>query len=36
MNTENTKKNKSDKFMYHFTDKRNLKNFNKKILGWLT
>ena len=31
MNTGNSKINESDKFIYHFTDKLNLKNPNKNI-----
>ena len=31
MNNENTKTNESNKFIYYFTDKLNLKNPNKKI-----
>ena len=30
MNTENSKTNESNKFIYQFTDKRNLKNPNIK------
>ena len=35
MNTENSKTNESNKFIYQFTDKLNLKTPNKKILDWL-
>ena len=31
MNTENSKTNESNKFMYQLTDKLNLKNPNKNI-----
>ena len=31
MNTSNSKTNKSNRFVYQFTDKLNLKNFNKNI-----
>ena len=31
MNTLNSKKNESDKFIYHFTDHLNLKNSNKNM-----
>ena len=31
MNTLNSKTNESNKFMYHFTDKLNLKNPNKNM-----
>ena len=31
MNTENSKTNESNKFIYQFTDKLNLKNPNKNI-----
>ena len=31
MNSENSKKNGSNKFFYEFTDKLNLKNPNKNI-----
>ena len=31
MNKENSKTNESNKFIYQFTDKRNLKNPNKNI-----
>ena len=31
MNTENSKKNKSNKFSYDFTDKLNFENSNKNI-----
>ena len=33
MNTENSKKNESNKFIYQFTDKRNLKTPNNKNNG---
>ena len=33
MNTENCKANKSNKFVYQFTDKINLKNPNNKNIG---
>ena len=33
MNTENSNKNQSDKFIYHFTDKLNLKTPNNKNIG---
>ena len=33
MNTENSKKNESNKFIYQFTDKPNLKNSNNKNVG---
>ena len=33
MNTENGKTNESNKFIYHFTDKLNLKNPNNKNIG---
>ena len=33
MNTENSKKNESNKFIDQFTDKLNLKNVNIKIIG---
>ena len=33
MNTENSKTNGSNKFIYQFTDKLNLKNPNDKIIG---
>ena len=33
MNTENSKKNESDKFIYQFTDKLNLKTSNNKNIG---
>ena len=33
MNTENSKTNKSTKFIYQFTDKRNLKTPNNKNIG---
>ena len=33
MNTENSKTNGSNKFIYRFTDKLNLKNPNEKIIG---
>ena len=33
MNTENSKTNESNKFIYQFTDKRNLKNPNNKIFS---
>ena len=32
MNTENSKTNGSNKFIYRFTDKLNLKNPNDKII----
>ena len=35
MNTENSKTNGSNKFIYYFTDKLNLKTPNKKTLDWL-
>ena len=36
MNTENSKTNESYKFIYHVTDKLNVKTSNnKKILDWL-
>ena len=35
MNTENSKKNKSNKFIYLFTDKFNLKTQNNKNIGWV-
>ena len=35
MNIENSKTNQSDKFIYQFTDKLNLKTPNNKILDWL-
>ena len=35
MNTENSNTNESNKFIYQFTDKRNLKNSNNKIIGLL-
>ena len=35
MNTENSKKNESNKFIYQFTDKRNLKTPNNEIMDWL-
>ena len=31
MDTENSKTNESNKFIYYFTDKLNLKNANKSI-----
>ena len=31
MNTLNSKTNKPNRFVYQFTDKLNLKNFNKKL-----
>ena len=31
MNTFNSKTNESNKFIYQFTDKLNLKNFNKNM-----
>ena len=31
MNTENSKTNESNKFIYYFTDKISLKNLNKNI-----
>ena len=33
MNTENNKANESNKFIYQFADKRNLKNQNNKNIG---
>ena len=33
MNTENSKTNESNKFIYHFTDKLNLKILNNKNIG---
>ena len=33
MNTENSKTNESDKFMYLLTDKINIKNPNNKNIG---
>ena len=33
MNTENSKTNESNKFIYQFTDKRNLKTPNNKNIG---
>ena len=33
MNTENSKTNESNKFIYQFTDKLNLKNQNNKNIG---
>ena len=33
MNTENSKTNESNKFIYQFTDKFNLKNPNNKNIG---
>ena len=33
MNTKNSKKNESNKFIYQFTGKRNLKTPNKKNIG---
>ena len=33
MNTENSKANESNKFIYQFTDKLNLKNPNNKNIG---
>ena len=33
MNTENSKANESNKFIYHFTDKLNLINPNNKNIG---
>ena len=33
MNTENSTKNQSNKFIYQFTDKLNLKNLNNKKIG---
>ena len=35
MNTENSKTNESNKFIYQFTDKLNLKNQITKKLDWL-
>ena len=35
MNTENSKPNESNKFIYQFTDKLNLKLQITKILDWL-
>ena len=36
MNTENSKTNESNKFIYKFTDKLNLKNPNKKDIGLIS
>ena len=36
MNTENSKTNESNKFIYQFTDKPNLKTPNKKNIGLVT
>ena len=33
MNTENSKKNESNKFLYQLTDKLNIKTPNKKNIG---
>ena len=33
INTENSKKNESNKFIYQFTDKPNLKTQNSKNIG---
>ena len=33
MNTENSKTNESNKFLYQFTDKLNIKTPNKKNIG---
>ena len=33
MNTKNSKTNESNKFIYRFTDKLNLKTPNKKYIG---
>ena len=35
MNIENSKTNESNKFIYQFTEKLNLKTPNNKILDWL-
>ena len=35
MNTETGKTTESNKFIYQFTDKLNLKTPNNKILDWL-
>ena len=35
MNTENSKTNDSNKFIYQFTDKVNLKNPNNKNIGFI-
>ena len=35
MNTENSKTNESNKFIYQFTESLNLKSPNNKILDWL-
>ena len=35
MNTENSKTNESNKFIYQFTDKVNLKNPNNKNIGFI-
>ena len=35
MNIENNKTNESNKFIYQFTEKLNLKTPNNKILDWL-
>ena len=36
MNTENGRTNESNKFIYHFTDKLNLKTPNNKNIGLVT
>ena len=36
MNTENSKTNESNKFIYQFTDKLNLKTPNNKNIGLVT
>ena len=35
INTENSKTNMSDKFIYQFTDKLNLKTQITEVLDWL-
>ena len=35
MNTENSKENESNKFIYQFTGKRNLKNPNNKSIYYI-
>ena len=35
MNTENSKTNRANKFIYQLTDKLNLKTPNNKNIGWL-
>ena len=35
MNTENSKKNEPNKFIYQFTDKLNLKTPNNKNIGFV-